>query len=115
MTADLAEKLSWKVHRPSARLPFINAPVESAKCASCYDGAKLQEAPMYDWIIEADIYRLHKALTQAATVGEQHRLASQINAKKSQLLRNRSEQPALLGSADGGPTERIRRTPNYQY
>ena len=70
---------------------------------------------MYEWIIEADIYRLNKAYSQAATTGEQHRLASQITDKKAQLLRSRPEQQTLLGSANAGPIERVRRAPNYQY
>jgi hypothetical protein len=44
---------------------------------------------LYDWIIEADIHRLKKALADAPNERERSRLEMLLKSKQRQLARNR--------------------------
>ena len=70
---------------------------------------------MYDWIIEADIYRLKKAFNAAATSDDRRRLTVHINAKEAELGKLRPKYAVPFGLTEVEPVERISRSPNYQY
>lgn len=44
---------------------------------------------MYDWILEADIHRLKKALADVTSEGERSRLEMLLKGKQRRLARNR--------------------------
>ena len=46
---------------------------------------------MYDWIIEADIYRLNKAAAQASTAEERRRLETLADANGQALAAKQRE------------------------
>ena len=48
---------------------------------------------MYDWIVEADIYRLNKAASEASSSRERRELEMLAERKKSMLRSTDSEGP----------------------
>ena len=53
---------------------------------------------MYDWIIEADIYRLNKAAGEASTAEERLELERLADAKSRRLAAKQRERFMLSGS-----------------
>lgn len=70
---------------------------------------------MYDWIIEADIYRLKQAFNEADTSDERRRLTAHINAKEAELRQFRPNYAVPFGLTEVDPVERAKRSPNYQF
>ena len=56
---------------------------------------------MYDWIIEADIYRLRKAARETSKPGEQQKLEA-LAAQKERILAARKSDPPATGGDEQG-------------
>lgn len=52
---------------------------------------------MYDWIIEADIYRLDRAISEASTAEERRKLQGLADAKVRVLATKRRERSVVSG------------------
>ena len=52
---------------------------------------------MYDWIIEADVYRLNKAASQAGTAEERRELEALADAKVQVLAAKQPARSVLSG------------------
>lgn len=64
---------------------------------------------MYNWIIEADIYRLSKAIREQEDAQERHRLGVLLAAKRQQLS------IATAASAPHEPPQSTPRSRGYRY
>ena len=60
---------------------------------------------MYDWIIEADIYRLNRAASEASTAEERRKLEGLADGKVQVLAAKQRERSVLSGSRSGGGPE----------